>query len=77
MVRGINIATISSYHSYRVIMRKRFCKGVREHANSKTSPMWSNRSAAPVKPLLPCVKHKWGRVSTFNFHFLLMSNVET
>ena len=23
------------------------------------------------------VKHQWGRVSTFNFHFLLMSNVET
>ena len=23
------------------------------------------------------VVHQWGRVSTFNFHFLLMSNVET
>ena len=22
-------------------------------------------------------QHQWGRVSTFNFHFLLMSNVET
>jgi len=47
MIRGINVAKISSYHPYRVIMRKRFCKGGSENMQLKdfTYVVESQRSA--------------------------------